>query len=134
MPAKENTTMKRDIGLLFIIALMLGSCHPPDAQKKVVLTLPFGKYYNWTNFESKQIHFAIRENELLIDTTYNLKPDGFKVCHSEKLENYPQITKFLATSMVELQGFQKTKEEMKCNNVSTFYLQHEDGTTVSQIK
>lgn len=122
--------------ILFTLTLfgLLGCIRDKEANDNVILTLPFGKYYNWTNWEMKQINFRVQGNELQIDTTYNLKPNDFRTHHVEKLQNYPEIDKFLKESVTALQDLQNEMNKISCDSRHEFWIQYDDGTKPNLIK
>ena len=121
--------------IIFAIAGVLFSCvlHK-KADDGVILTLPFGKYYNWTNWEMKQMNFRIREHELLIDTTYKLRPRDFRPHHTERLEDYPEIAKFLRIPVKELNDLHNAMNQIRCDSLHQFWIQYDDGTQLNLIK
>jgi hypothetical protein len=100
----------------------------------VFLTLPFGKYYNWTNYELKQLNFKIDGHKLLIDTTYELKSQEFKAHYIERLEDYPEIANFLNKSVTELSDLQNEMNKISCDNLHQFYFHYGNGTKLDQMK
>ena len=105
-----------------------------NATDDVILTLPFGKYSNWTNWDMKQINFRVQENELQIDTTYDLKPKNFRAHHVEELQDYPEIDKFLNESVKELQDLQNETNKISCDSRHEFWIQYDDGVKLNLIK
>jgi hypothetical protein len=125
----------RQFLFVFISLGFLFSCiHDKEKNESTVLTLPFGKYYNWTNWEMKEMNFRIQDNEILIDTTYNLNPQDFKTHHLERLEDYSEIAKFLKKPKTELHELQSAMSKISCDNRHQFWIKFTDGAKLDLIK
>jgi hypothetical protein len=110
--------------LLFGLCFQCSNEKPTD--DSAVLSLAFGTYYNWTNYELRQINFRISDKELLIDTTYNLKLADFKIHFTEKTTDYPEITEFLKKPSIELVDLKEKLDELNkinCGRPKTFWIQ-----------
>jgi hypothetical protein len=62
----------------------------------------------------------------LIDTTYNLKAEDFKIHFTEKTTDYPDITEFLKKSSIELVDLKEKLDEqnkLNCGRPKTFWIQ-----------
>jgi DNA-directed RNA polymerase specialized sigma subunit len=126
--------MRRLLFVFTLTGLFLSCTQDKETNDSVVLTLPFGKYYNWVNWEMKQINFRVRDNELLIDTTYDLNVHDFKTHHFERLEDYPEIANFLKKPVTELHDLQNAMNKISCENRHQFWIRYDDGTKLTLIK
>jgi hypothetical protein len=126
----------QNMRLRFILAFLLLEFCCVQQNKPigdVFLTLPFGKYYTWTNYELKQMNFKIDGNKLLIDTTYELKSGEFNTHYIERREDYPEIAKFLSKSVTELSDLQNEMNKTNCDNLHQFYFQYKNGTKLEKM-
>lgn len=126
--------MRQLLFILTLLGLFFSCSRNRDTNDGVVLTLPFGKYYSWVNRESKQMNFKVRDNELIIDTTYDLNVHDFKAHHFERLEDYPEIAEFLKKSVTELLDMQNAMSKISCENRNQFWIRYDNGTNLNLIK
>lgn len=119
--------------------LLLGICFQCSNDKPIVdsavLSLPYGTYSNWTNYELRQINFRISDKYLFIDTTYNLRLPDFKTHFTERTTDYPEITNFLMKSSIEMMDLKKKLNELNktnCGRPKTFWVQFK-GTKEFQL-
>ena len=120
--------------MIFALLGLVCCVHDKNVTDDVILTLPFGKYSNWTNWEIKQINFRVQDNKLQIDTTYDLKPNDFRAHHVEELQDYPEIDKFLIELVTELQDLQNETNKISCDSRHEFWVKYDSGTKLNLIK
>ena len=126
--------------ILFIL-LLLGLClhcsNDKAANGNAVLSLTFGTYYNFTNYELRQLNFRVSDKELLIDTTYNLKSSDFRTHYIERTADYPEIAKFLMKSSKELKDLQNKLNKLNqvdCGKLNTFWIQLQKSKEIELVK
>ena len=127
--------MIKNIFLFVLFESLIGCAPKKETNKNIFITLPFSsRYYNWVNFEMKQLNFKIENDKLIIDTTYNLNWRNFKTHHIERIYDYPEITTFLEKSLTDYRDLQDQMNKKACSSSEIFYLQFENGTKLDRIE
>ena len=119
--------------LIIVLLCLIGSGSAQNTGDDVLLIWPYGKYYDWNNFESKYLAVKISDSRLLIDTTYNLKSDHFTVYISEPASDYPALNRFLNKPLSEYNYIESMMDEKECDNLSPFYIQYKGGKRVELV-
>jgi hypothetical protein len=119
-----------------IVGICFLSFNKRPRSASAVLSLPFGTYYNWTNYELRQINFRVIDDELLIDTTLNLKLEDFKIHFKERADSYPEIKEFLNKTSIEFVLLKERIDKLdkpNCGRQNTFWVQIEGTEKLDSI-